>query len=470
MRLERLLTDVDAYERPADIRRTEITSLAESLEQVRAGSLFFCVRGSRVDGHDLATEAVERGAAAIVVDKDIRASVPVVRVPDVRTSIAPAAAEFYGRPSRYLKMAGVTGTNGKTTVTHMLAAIYARHGWRSAALGTLSGVYTTPPAIQLQERLSEMREQGYGAVAMEVSSAGLVQHRLDHIRFGVAVFTNLTQDHLDYHGSMENYFEAKAMLFDPGRANVGVVNMDDPYGRRIAERAAMSILPYSLDDVTDLEMTGSGSTFTWEGARFRIPLAGSFNVSNALAAATAARAQRIAIEVIVDALASMSPVPGRLEAVRRGQPYDVVVDFAHTPDGLENVLGAARGLLDNGRLIAVMGCGGDRDADKRPKMGAISERLADVTIVTSDNPRSEDPATIIEQILGGMSDPSAAIVEADRRAAIERAIAMAKPGDFVLIAGKGHETTQEIAGTKYPFDDRLVATQAIDSMSRGVAE
>lgn len=469
MRLERLLDQVEAYERPSELRKLEITNLAESIDDVTEGTLFFCVKGARVDGHDLANQAIKRGAAALIVERDIVASVPCIRVADTRASIAPVAAEFFGQPARYLKLTGVTGTNGKTTVTHMLASIYARHGWKSAALGTLDGAYTTPPAIQLQKRLAALREQQYGAVAMEVSSAGLVQRRLDGIKFGVAVFTNLTQDHLDYHGTMENYFEAKAMLFDPGRANSAVINMDDPYGARFAERAAMTVMPYSIDDVEDLEMTSAGSRFITKGLKVEIPLAGRFNVSNALAAITAARSLRISDDVIAASLAEMTPVPGRLEPIRRGQPFDVVVDFAHTPDGLENVLGAAKGLLGSGRLIAVMGCGGDRDADKRPKMGAISERLADVTVVTSDNPRSEDPDEIIRQILAGMHKPSDAVVEADRARAILRAVEIAEPGDFVVIAGKGHETTQEIDGAKTPFDDRKVAAAAIDRVMNGGA-
>lgn len=464
MRLDRLITDVDVYDRPSDVRKLEITKLTEVLDDVEPGSLFFCVVGARRDSHDFAAEAVARGARALVVERDVDVDVLQLRVNNVRAAMAPIAAAFYEYPSRRLRMFAVTGTNGKTTTTHILQNILERHKWKTEVIGTLTSMYTTPPAILLQKQLGEFRDQGVQAVAMEVSSFALDQFRADSIRYDVGIFTNLSQDHLDYHGTMNKYFEAKAMLFEPGRVETAVINVDDEWGRKMVDRVAVPMEPFSLSNAKNLEVGPNGSRFIWNDQQVHIPLFGQFNVYNALGAATAARGAGVPIETIVEALGDLKQVPGRMEMVRKGQPFGVVVDFAHTPDGLENALSAARMYVgDKGRVLAVFGCAGDRDKEKRPQTGEIMERLADEVIVTTDNVRSEDPATIINEMLSGMKDSARAHVYLDRRVAINQAVAHAKRGDVVLIAGKGHETTQEIQGVKHPFLDIAVAGAAVES-------
>lgn len=466
-RLDRLLNDVDVYERPVDARRIEITGLTEKLQDVTTGSLFFCVKGAHVDGHDFAPQAADQGAAALVVARMIDGlEVPQVQVSDVRAAMAPIAAEFYDQPGRKLRIAGITGTNGKTTTTELLATILRHHRWSTMTIGTLSGHYTSPPAIDLQRLLSEAVARRDHAVVMEASSHALDQHRVDAIRFGVGVFTNLTQDHLDYHKTMSRYFEAKTLLFEPGRSDNAVVNIDDEYGRQLYDRLAIPCITYGLEDAEELYIGPNGSRFTWQGQTIQLHLLGKFNVYNALAAASAARAMGISTGEIAEALSQANPVRGRMEQVDLGQPFNVVVDFAHTPDGLENVLTTARGLAEekDGRVLVVFGAGGDRDAEKRPLMGEVVKRLADEIVVTNDNPRSEDPDEIARQIVAGMADQTHVHVYLDRKQAIEEAIRHAQPNDVVVIAGKGHETTQEINGNKLPFDDRQVATDVLRAM------
>jgi UDP-N-acetylmuramoyl-L-alanyl-D-glutamate--2,6-diaminopimelate ligase len=449
----------------------EIAHLAHDTREVGPGSLFFCVPGFTRDGHDLAPEAIERGAVALVVQRPLGLGVPEVQVASVREAMAPAAARFHGDPTARLPVVGVTGTNGKTTTAFLLRGLLTAAGRRCGLLGTVTSwvggeqrptVRTTPEAIELQATFAEMLAGGDDACAMEVSSHALELHRADAIHWAVAVFTNLTQDHLDFHGDMERYFLAKRRLFEAG-PRLAVVNVDDPYGRRLAaelgdavtvgfsERAALR--------ARDAQFDARGAAFTLDGRAFRVGLPGNFNVINALCAIAAARALGLDDETIAAALPEAGPVPGRFEPVDEGQGFTVLVDYSHTPDSLENALRAARELASE-RVVCVFGAGGDRDRGKRPLMGAIAAELADTAIVTSDNPRSEDPDAIIAEILAGAGGHAQAI--RDRREAIVHAIGLAEDGDVVLIAGKGHEQGQELAdGRKLPFDDVAVAREAL---------
>jgi UDP-N-acetylmuramoyl-L-alanyl-D-glutamate--2,6-diaminopimelate ligase len=481
----------------------EITGLAYDSRTVTSGSLFFCVKGFQSDGHDFAVHALRRGAAALVVERPLGLGVPEVLVSSARAAMGPAAVRFYGDPSAALRVVGVTGTNGKTTTAFLLKALLeaADPGSSCGLLGTVKSVIggveraagrTTPEAIDLQADFRAMLDGGDRSGAIEVSSHALELGRAEGIHFAAAIFTNLTQDHLDFHEDMEDYFQAKRRLFatDPG---VSVVNVGDPYGRRLAQEIDQAVTFAVEEDAdyraTDVRCDFAGCRFalhTPAGARqVALPLAGRFNVENALGALAAAHALGGELDALVEALERGARVPGRFEAVDEGQGFAVLVDYAHTPDSLENVLGAARELTGTGgahgegereegehggagRVVCVFGAGGDRDRGKRPLMGEIAARLADVTIVTSDNPRSEQPDAIIAEILVGAAGalqpqgarPIASIP--DRRAAIFRAIAVAAPGDVVVIAGKGHEQGQEFAdGRKLPFDDVEVARDAL---------
>ncbi|HVM65524.1 MAG TPA: UDP-N-acetylmuramoyl-L-alanyl-D-glutamate--2,6-diaminopimelate ligase [Acidimicrobiales bacterium] len=438
-----------------------VSDVTQDSRAVVAGALYCCIAGRRVDGHDLAGTAVEAGARSLLVERALPVAVPQVRVASTRAAVAPVAAAFFRHPSARLPVIGVTGTNGKTTTVHLLAAVLGAAGRRTGVIGTLSGSLTTPEAPVLQRRLAEFADGGYGAVAMEVSSIALDQHRADAIEFAVAVWTNLTQDHLDYHGDMEAYFRAKASLFVPGRCRVAVVNADDPWGRRLRDRLAVPAVPYRLADAEDLDVGARRSTFRWRGAAVELPLGGRHNVANALAAATAAASLGVEPAAIAAGLASAAPVPGRWEAVDAGQPFTVIVDYAHTPDGLTQVLRAARGAAGGHRVTVVFGCGGDRDRAKRPQMAAVAATLADVAVLTSDNPRSEDPLAIIREAAGGAPEGAALVIEPDRRQAIAFAVAQAAPGDIVVVAGKGHETGQVVGDRVLPFDDREVARDAL---------
>ncbi|MEA2284388.1 MAG: UDP-N-acetylmuramoyl-L-alanyl-D-glutamate--2,6-diaminopimelate ligase [Solirubrobacteraceae bacterium] len=455
-----------------DAPPVEVTALAFDNRLVAPGTLFFCVPGFTRDGHDFAADAIARGASALVVQRPLGLGVPEVLVDDVRAAMAPAAARLSGDPTASLAAVGVTGTNGKTTTAFLVRDLLEAAGRRTGLVGTVTAVVggqerpmvrTTPEAIDLQGMFAEMLAGGDEAVVMEVSSHALQLHRADAIHWDVAVFTNLTQDHLDFHPTMEDYFLAKRRLFESGPA-AAVINVDDPYGARLAAETPGAITVGIDSPEASLRATGiagdaTGSTFTAGGMTLRSPLPGRFNVLNALGAVAAVRALGVEDETIAAALPRAARVPGRFEPVDEGQPFAVLVDYAHTPDSLENVLRAARPLTA-GRVICVFGAGGDRDRAKRPLMGAVVRDLADVAIVTSDNPRSEDPEAIIAAILEG-AGPGAE-VEGDRRVAIERAIAMAEPGDIVLIAGKGHEQGQEFeGGRKLPFDDVAVAREAL---------
>ena len=478
--LRDLLAELPTVEVVGDVT-VPIAGIAYRSAEVRPGWLFFCVPGATVDGHSFAATVVAAGAVAVMVERRVDVAVPQVIVPSLRQAMGPVAAAFYGRPSRRLTMIGVTGTNGKTTTTYLLERVFREAGLRPGIVGT-TGIRvdgravghdrTTPEAPDLHRLLAGMESEGVRGVAMEVSSHGLHQHRVGGIRFDCAVFTNLSQDHLDYHGTLEDYFEAKRMLFSPGMAARAAVNHDVPEGRALIRRD-LPTLTYGVGPGADVR--GEDVEVGGEGLRFRVgsleissPLRGAFNVHNCLATLSAARQVGIDDTATARGLASLPGVPGRMEPVDAGQPFQVLVDYAHTPDSLENVLRAARPLAGGHRVIAVFGCGGDRDRGKRPLMGEAAARLADRTVITSDNPRSEDPAAIIAEIEpGARRGGGRYVVEADRRAAIRMAVAEARPGDVVVIAGKGHETGQEFSDRTVPFDDRVVAHEELEALDLG---
>jgi UDP-N-acetylmuramoyl-L-alanyl-D-glutamate--2,6-diaminopimelate ligase len=464
--LVELLTVVNTVAVLGDPSYVAVRDIAFDSRSVRPGALFCCLTGEHSDGHEFAAAAHRAGAVAFVCEHSLREVGPAVQLivtpGTARAAMARVAAFFFGNPAAEMHTVGVTGTNGKTTTTYLLRSIFERHGWQAGVIGTIDGARTTPESPELQRTLRAQVGAGVTASALEVSSHALVQHRVDGIVFDVAVFTNLSQDHLDYHETMEAYFQAKATLFTPDHARSAAVNADDPYGARLLGRPPIPMVGFSLSDVRDLEVGLDASTFRLGGRKVRLGLGGEFNVRNALGAAVAARALDISAGEIVDGLEAARPVPGRFEVIGRGN-VTAVVDYAHTPAGLEEVLRAARRVSATGaapaavgRVLVVFGCGGDRDRAKRPAMGAVASTLADFTVLTTDNPRSEDPAAIISEILAGVVAGSSCRVEPDRRRAIALALREARAGDVVVVAGKGHETTQEIGGRLVPFDDREV--------------
>lgn len=457
-----LLREVDIAEIRGDASRVEISAVDFDSRLVRPGSLFCCVPGATSDGHDYAAAAVSGGASALLCERFVDVDVVQARVAPgrIRSAMAEAAAALHGYPARDLQMVGVTGTNGKTTVTQLVRSILDVAGRPAGVIGTLSGERTTPESPVLQGLLAELRDRGRHAVAMEVSSHALAQQRVDGIVFDVAAFTNLSHDHLDHHATMDDYFAAKASLFEPSRARLGVVNIDDPWGERLWRSASIPMVPVRRSDVSEVTATVGRVAFVWRGRAVRLALGGLFNVDNALMAASIASALEVDDESIVAGLAQAAPVPGRMEVIAERAPFSVVVDFAHTPAGLEVLLSSAR-QLTTGRVICVFGCGGDRDRTKRPLMGEVSDRLADVSVLTSDNPRDEDPGAIIDDVRAGMVGSSELVVEPDRRAAIDAAFGRARPGDLVVIAGKGHETTQTVGHRTLAFDDRTEARHAL---------
>ncbi len=486
MRLEELAAAV-AGARIAGDAGTEVTGLAYDSRRVGAGTLFFCVRGEKVDGHEFAAGAVEDEAVGLVVDHELELPVAQLVVPDVRAAMAPVAARFAGDPTSELKVAGVTGTNGKTTTAFLLREILESAGVRTGLLGTVKqvvggveeeAVRTTPEGVDLQAIFRRMLDRGDRACAMEVSSHALVLHRADAIHFEVAIFTNLTQDHLDFHADMEDYFAAKRMLFEAG-PRTAIVNVDDAYGARLAgefECVTFSAEGAEADhSARGVEFDAMGSEFEivmpgGEAVGVRTRLPGHFNVANALGAFAAAVAMGVGIEAAAAGLAGAEAPPGRFEPVDEGQEFAVLVDYAHTPDSLENVLQAARRLTPQGRVISVFGAGGDRDKDKRPKMGRAGAEGSDLVVVTSDNPRSEEPAAIVAEVAAGAEGAPALEVELDRRAAIALALGRAGAGDTVVIAGKGHEQGQEFeGGRKVPFDDREVAREELRRLAGGAS-
>jgi UDP-N-acetylmuramoyl-L-alanyl-D-glutamate--2,6-diaminopimelate ligase len=467
----------------------EFGGLAHDSRSVRPGDLFAAIRGFTQDGHRYAADAVRRGAAVLLVDHPLAdlAATQVV-VPNTRRAFAATAAAFYRHPSRELNVCGTTGTNGKTTTAFLVDAILRAAGRRSAVIGTL-GVQldgapvefhattpTTPEASDLQRLLREMRDRGVQDVTMEVTSHALELDRVAECRFVTAVFTNLTQDHLDLHGTLEAYRDAKARLFamlEPG--GVAIVNADDSYGDAMARASRAPVWTYGIDrpariraETLTLSPRGTGMTVVWPEGRVPValPLPGRFNVSNALAAFAVGLSRGVPAETMRRVLESTPGVPGRFEPVDEGQPFAVIVDYAHTPDSLEQVLRLARE-ISPGRRIVVFGCGGDRDRAKRPIMGRIGTTLADYAFFTSDNPRGEDPEAILREIEAGAAGARNFSSEVDRRLAIEQAIALARPGDVVVIAGKGHETYQIVGDQVIDFDDRAVAREVLRARCAG---
>ena len=443
----------------------EITGLAHDSRIVDSGDLFFCVPGASHDGHDFASDAVHRGAAGLVVERPLSLSCPQVLTDSVRQAMGPISSTFYGNPSRSMSVVGVTGTNGKTTVCSLLGSVLAAAGLRTEVLGTLTGTRTTPESLDLQHQLACWRSEGVEAVAMEVSSHALHQHRVDGIHFDAAVFTNLTADHLDYHHTAEEYFAAKARLFTPGLSARAVVNRGDEHGMRLVVGPRIPTVGYDLRSIP-VQLGPRGLSLRWRGQDAHMSLIGRFNAANALAAAETALLLGVSVQEVTAGLKSAAPVPGRFELIKSDRPFAVVVDYAHTPDGLAQVLSTARELVAGvGRLRVVFGCGGDRDSSKRPTMGRVAAELADQVIITSDNPRTEDPDAIISDVLCGVPRRSVGVLtQPDRRAAIARSLADASEGDVVVLAGKGHETTQTVGGQVIPFDDRVVARELLTSM------
>ena len=475
MQLERLIAAL-APEAVLGRQAVEVRELAYDTRAVTPGALFFAVPGAVHDGHAFAAEAVERGAGAVVVERDVGVPVPQLVVPDARAAMAVAADVFFGEPTKELEVAGVTGTNGKTTSAYLLHAILEAAGRRPGLLGTVESrvggqvrpvVRTTPEAIDLQRTFREMLDAGDRSVALEASSHASALNRLDRVRFDVLVFTNLSQDHLDFHGSMEDYYAAKRRLFMSAAPPPAAVNVGDEWGRGLAEELADAgrapLVTFGFADDAeirpdDLVLDSTGARFTAGGIELRTSLRGRFNVENVLGAVAAGQLLDVDDDEIAAGVAAVSGVPGRFEAIDEGQPFTVLVDYAHTPDSLDNVLRTARDFAD-GRVLVVFGAGGDRDRGKRPLMGRVAAELADVVLVTSDNPRSEEPLAIIQDILQGTGVDVE--IDPDRRSAIARAVSLAEPGDVVVIAGKGHEQGQEIGPEKLPFDDREIAREAL---------
>jgi UDP-N-acetylmuramoyl-L-alanyl-D-glutamate--2,6-diaminopimelate ligase len=489
MQLSELVSQLPvlATEGPLD---REITGLSYDSRRVQPGMVFVALPGLNTDGHAHIQSALERGAAAIICERNgyLPQRSTKVKVPDARQALALAAAAYYGRPATKLKMVGITGTNGKTTVSFMVKHLLESAGTSSGLIGTVRyevgdrlvpAQRTTPAALDVQQMLAQMVRAGCQACVMEVSSHAIEQQRVFGIDFDVAIFTNLTRDHLDYHGTMENYFRAKQRLFTSaylaGKKGAAVVNTDDPYGARILSEGGLEVqFSYGLGEHARLR--ASRVKLGVERSEFHVetpagtfdvtlPLIGRHNVYNALAAIGAALALDLEIPVIRQALATVPAVPGRLERVDHGQPFGVFVDYAHTDDALRNVLQTLREVT-SGRVLLAFGCGGNRDAGKRAKMGHVAAELADFTLITTDNPRKESPAVIAAQIEEGIRAVRADRhrVELDRRRAIEELIRLAEPGDTVLLAGKGHETYQEYADTVVPFDDALVAAEALETL------
>lgn len=467
----------------------EVTALVYDSRRVTPGSLFICIRGERFDGHDFITDVLARGACAIMADMPDRiahlsVSVPVVLVPDTRPVLPTLANRFYDHPSRKLKLVGITGTKGKTTTSYLIESIIRTAGLGAGVIGTLGAWIageevhldrTTPESIDLQDILARMVSEGVSAAAMEVSSHALVMRRTEGCEYDVGVFTNLTHDHLDFHHTMEEYLQAKMILFNtyPCRSEkpfTAIVNIDDPRGEQVRSESLGAVLSYGIRNDADImasniDAGANGVSFDVTSpvgkCRVDLKIGGIFNVYNSLATFGATSALGIGVDQIKAGLEALTSVPGRFESVDCGQDFGVIVDYAHTPDSLENILRSARELTE-GRLIVVFGCGGDRDRTKRPKMGGIGADMADVCIVTSDNPRSEDPQSIVDEILVGTTDRHAMVESiTDRREAILRALDLAKPGDLVVVAGKGHEPYQIFRDVTIHFDDREVVREAL---------
>ncbi|MCL1601794.1 MAG: UDP-N-acetylmuramoyl-L-alanyl-D-glutamate--2,6-diaminopimelate ligase [Actinomycetia bacterium] len=460
-----------------------ISDVVHDSREATTGTLFVAIPGENHDGHDFVTGAVESGASAILVERAQPVGVPQIVVPDARKAMAFAARAVFGMPDKHLAIAGVTGTNGKTTVTHMLESILTTAGVSVGVVGTLGArigttpiptARTTPEATDLQRILGTMRDAGVRVVLIEVSSHAIELHRSDAIHFSVVGFTNLSQDHLDFHGDMEAYFAVKSRLFDSDTSDRGVINIGDQWGERLHRAADLETTTVSIAGDADVSVVNLGATAG--GTSFRVvtsedffdvqlPLIGDFNVSNALVASGMALELGMGPSAIATGLCNVEPIRGRMEVVAHDGPFTVVVDYAHTPDAIAVVLGSLRRLAQ-GRVISLIGAGGDRDSAKRSIMGAIAARMSDVTLITTDNPRNEDPHAIADEIFRGADAQPNADVEIiiDRRAAIRRGISMAETGDIVVVLGKGHEQGQEAGGVTVPFDDRQEVREALRLM------
>lgn len=484
MKLHTLLKHLHLYV-PYNGENPEITSIEHDSRKVQKGSLFICIKGYTVDGHDYAEMAVQKGAVAILSERDLPLDVPVIVVKDTKRAMAILADAFYGHPSRKLKIIGVTGTNGKTTITHLVEKIFADHGSNTGIIGTmytkigqkvLDTKNTTPDSLTLQKTFKQMVDEDVQTVAMEVSSIALVEGRVAGCDFDMAVFTNLTQDHLDYHETMENYKHAKSLLFSQlgntyelERPKYAIFNIDDKVTMDYIKDTAAHIITYGIHEKADLQavnihISAKGTEFEllspFGKHHVTLNLVGKFSVYNVLAALSVAMAAKIPLEQAISSIESVKGVAGRFELVHGGQNFTVIVDYAHTPDSLENVLKTIQQFAQ-GKIITVVGCGGDRDRAKRPLMAKIACQYSDKSIFTSDNPRSEDPVAIIKDMENGVEDKNYYISIVDRKEAIYRAVLEAEPKDVILIAGKGHETYQIIGDKVLDFDDRVVALEAI---------
>ena len=464
---------------------TQIRTLTADSRAVCDAGLFFCIRGGTVDAHRFAPQALENGCVALVVEYKLDVDCPQVIVSDVRAAMTRIASAFNGHPERRLRLIGVTGTKGKTTTTFLLKSIFEAAGMRCGIIGTtgciagetkLPSRLTTPDPIEMFEILRIMADAGVQVVCMEVSAHALALRKLMGVEFEVGAYTNLSQDHLDFFGSMERYFEAKQLLFTQGMVRNAAVNVDEETAPRVCSRLDCPLLTYGISGQADLfardiEITESGVSFTLNlrnlhTERIHLLLTGMFNVYNALAAAACALIVGVDLSDVKKGLEAVVSVPGRVEMLGTATPYRMILDYSHSPDALENILRTVREFC-RGRIILVFGCGGDRDKGKRPMMGEIAGRLADYSILTSDNPRFEDPMRILEAIERGI-EPTGARYEVieNRREAIRQAMEMAVGGDIIVLAGKGHETYQDIAGVKHPFDEKRIVAELLEEMKQ----
>ncbi|HHW70956.1 MAG TPA: UDP-N-acetylmuramoyl-L-alanyl-D-glutamate--2,6-diaminopimelate ligase [Clostridiales bacterium] len=479
MLLCEILEDVPYMDIKGNIE-IDIDEIYYDSRQVTPNSLFFCIEGFQFDGHDFAAEAVNRGATVLVVEKDVPVSDDVTKifVEDTRLAMALMSANFFGKPADALYMIGVTGTNGKTSITYLVKSILERSGLKVGLIGTITNMIgnrvivserTTPESLDLQRLLAHMKAEGVDVVVMEVSSHSLSLKRVAGCIFDIGIFTNLSQDHLDFHGTMENYMAAKTELFK--HSHISVINMDDEYGRTIAKNIDGEIIYYGISSgncqiyARDIDITHRGVSFTMflpdDKLRVDLNIPGIFSVYNALAAGAAAYILNIKKDLIKTGLEEVHGIPGRCELLSTDTDYSIIIDYAHTPDGLENILKTARSITEN-RLITLFGCGGDRDKDKRPIMGEVAGKYSDICIITSDNPRSEDPISIIEDIVPGIKKTKCPyVIIEDRRKAIEYALKIAQKGDVVILAGKGHENYQILKDKTIHFDEREVVAELL---------
>ena len=466
MNLNEILKNVrnSDFQRLGEINDVEVHGLSYDSRLINSGDLFFCFKGEKKDSHDFVYDAIKGGASALVVERKIDIDFPQVISSSSRKMMSEIAEIFYEFPSREITTVGVTGTNGKTTTVNILSAIAKAAGEKTETIGTLTGQLTTPEAPDLQRQIRDSIGNGVSFLAMEVSSHALLQNRISRMTYDAAIFTNLSLDHLDYHGDMESYYKAKSSLFSPTHSKLAVINADNQFGKRLMNEVEIPQVSFSLNDVDIVERTLIKTTFRWKGKIIELKLPGVFNLENALAAAVTAEALGFNREVIAKGLESAKGTPGRFELLTHSdeEPY-IIVDYCHTPDGLEKILLSINELLPGARTHIVFGCGGDRDTSKRAQMGMISETHATNVYLTSDNPRSENQMAIINDILAGIHDTEPVYVNPDRREAIFHAVTTANQDDVVLIAGKGCEPYQEISGTLHPFLDTDVGREALEA-------